>query len=107
VSIDLQTTRPFGGRIFVKGYSQDANCMLNGSGAKVHGFSINFDQCGLRRTRELNGVGVSATVVVSFHPIFITKADRAYKVSCFYMEARKTLGQNLEVSEMTTVSFFV
>ncbi|KAI6237405.1 Cuticlin-1 [Aphelenchoides besseyi] len=102
VSIDLQTTKSFSGRIFVKGYSQDANCMLNGSGGKVHGFSINFDQCGLRRTRELNGVGVSATVVISFHPIFITKADRAYKVNCFYMEARKTVNQNLEVSALTT-----
>ncbi|KAI6225526.1 Cuticlin-1 [Aphelenchoides fujianensis] len=92
VSIDLQTTN----------YSQDPNCALNGSGGKVHGFSINFDQCGLRRSRELNGVAVSATVVISFHPIFITKSDRAYKVNCFYMEARKTVGQNLEVSSLTT-----
>ncbi|CAD5223458.1 unnamed protein product [Bursaphelenchus okinawaensis] len=102
VSIDFTTSREFSGRIFVKGYSQDTSCSLNGSGAKIHGFSINFDQCGLRRNREMNGVSIAATVVVSFHPIFITKADRAYKVNCFYMEARKTVNQNLEVSAITT-----
>lgn len=61
VSIDLQTSRAFSGRIFVKGYSQDPNCALQGSGAKVHGFSINFDQVSL----SAKDIGAGVTSVLS------------------------------------------
>ena len=43
------------------------------------------------------GVFVETTVVVSFHPNFLTKVDRAYTVQCFYMEADKTVNIDLEV----------
>ena len=69
LSIDLKTAKAFGGRVFVKGFSQDSNCNLVGDGKSKFDFSIGFDNCGLRRTRELNGVSISATVVVSFHPV--------------------------------------
>lgn len=48
------------------------------------------------------GIFVTATVVISFHPLFITKVDRAYRVQCFYMEADKTVSTQIEVSEITT-----
>ncbi|KAH7710184.1 CUT-4 protein, partial [Aphelenchoides avenae] len=102
LSIDLETVGPFTGRIFVKGYSQDAGCRMAGDGSSKNAFSIHFDQCGLRRTREPTGVSISTTVVVSFHPIFITKIDRAYRLNCFYMEARKGVSQDLDVSMLTT-----
>lgn len=34
---------------------------------------------------------------------FITKVDRAYTVQCFYMEAEKTVSQQIEVSELSTL----
>uniref|UniRef100_A0A914Z254 ZP domain-containing protein n=1 Tax=Panagrolaimus superbus TaxID=310955 RepID=A0A914Z254_9BILA len=102
LSVDLKTAKAFGGRVFVKGFSQDSNCNIVGDGAAAFDFSINFDNCGLRRSREINGVSISATIVVSFHPIFITKVDRAYRLNCFYMESKKTLSQQLDVSELTT-----
>ncbi|KAE9548678.1 hypothetical protein FO519_008111 [Halicephalobus sp. NKZ332] len=102
LSVDFSTSKSFGGRVFVKGFSQDSNCNLVGDGKSKFDFSIGFDNCGLRRTREINGVSISATVVVSFHPIFITKVDRAYRVNCFYLETKKTLYQQLDVSELTT-----
>ena len=40
---------------------------------------------------------VETTVVVSFHPRFLTKVDRAYTVQCFYMEADKTVSTDIEV----------
>jgi hypothetical protein len=40
--------------------------------------------------------------VISFHPNFITKVDRAYTIQCFYMEADKTVSTGLEVSGITT-----
>ncbi|KAI1719556.1 zona pellucida-like domain-containing protein [Ditylenchus destructor] len=117
LSIDFQTQKAFTGRIFVKGYSQDKNCQLTKLPAggtesyatandrvndRVMGFSINFSQCGLRRNREMSGVSITTTVVVSFHPIFITKVDRAYRLNCFYQEARRTVSQDLDVSMLTT-----
>ncbi len=33
----------------------------------------------------------------------MTKVDRAYNVQCFYMEADKTVSQEIQVSDVTTV----
>ena len=41
-------------------------------------------------------------VVMSFHPSFLTKIDRAVRVQCFYMEADKTVSTDIEVSGLTT-----
>uniref|UniRef100_A0A914RMR6 ZP domain-containing protein n=1 Tax=Parascaris equorum TaxID=6256 RepID=A0A914RMR6_PAREQ len=70
----------------------------------VEGIELPFDTCNVARTRSLNprGVFVTTTVVISFHPQFITKVDRAYRIQCFYMEADKTVSTQLEVSEITT-----
>uniref|UniRef100_A0A7E4URW3 Peptidase A1 domain-containing protein n=1 Tax=Panagrellus redivivus TaxID=6233 RepID=A0A7E4URW3_PANRE len=102
ITIDFKAAKPFGGRVFVKGYSKDTNCNIVGDGNDGFSFSIGFDTCGLRRTRELNSISLSTTVVVSFHPIFITKVDRAYRVNCFYTEHKKTLQSQLDVADLTT-----
>lgn len=39
----------------------------------------------------------SATVIVSFHPVFITKVDKAYKIECFYGETDSQLDAQLNV----------
>lgn len=33
------------------------------------------------------GMMQTIVTVISFHKLFITKVDKAYKVQCFYMEA--------------------
>ncbi|PIO57820.1 hypothetical protein TELCIR_20760, partial [Teladorsagia circumcincta] len=70
----------------------------------VAGIELPFDSCNVARTRSLNprGVFVTTTVVVSFHPQFVTKVDRAYRIQCFYMEADKTVSTQIEVSDLTT-----
>ena len=45
---------------------------------------------------------MSTTVVISIHPRFLTKVDRAYTIQCFYMEADKTVSSDIEVSMITT-----
>ncbi|OZC10025.1 hypothetical protein X798_02871 [Onchocerca flexuosa] len=69
------------GRTFVKGYIQDSNCFQVGNHHEQHKFAIKFNQCGLRRSRE----------------IFLTKIDRAFRLNCFYMESSKTITQQLEI----------
>lgn len=72
---------------------------------QVAGIELPIDSCNVERSRSLNprGVFVTTVIVITFHPKFITKIDRAYRIQCFYMEADKSVSAQLEVSEMTTV----
>lgn len=44
----------------------------------------------------------SVTLVVSFHPMFVTKVDRAYHVKCFFEEAIRTITAGIDVSMIST-----
>lgn len=53
----------------------------------------------LVRQRSLNprGVSVVATIVVSFHPYFITKIDRMYRLQCFYRNINNSMTATVEM----------
>ncbi len=40
---------------------------------------------------------IMITVVISFHPLFVTKVDRAYNIRCFFMEKVEAVSQQLDV----------
>ncbi|CAG9530342.1 unnamed protein product [Cercopithifilaria johnstoni] len=71
-------------------------------------FSLKFGECNMRRQRTLNprGVAYAFTLIVSFHPIFETEVDRAYRVRCFFTESVKALEATIGVrtSEQSTSS---
>jgi hypothetical protein len=104
ITVNFNTRNPFEGHVYVKGLFDQAGCRSDEHGRQVAGIELPFDSCNVARTRSLNpkGVFVTTTVVISFHPQFVTKVDRAYRVQCFYMEAEKTVSAQLEVSEITT-----
>ncbi|CAJ0931971.1 unnamed protein product, partial [Mesorhabditis belari] len=104
VIINFNTRNKFEGQVYVKGLHDKDECKNTEGGRQVAGIELPFDTCNVARTRSLNpkGIFVTTTVVISFHPQFITKVDRAYRIQCFYMEADKTVSTQLEVSEMTT-----
>uniref|UniRef100_A0A914PIA9 ZP domain-containing protein n=1 Tax=Panagrolaimus davidi TaxID=227884 RepID=A0A914PIA9_9BILA len=62
--------------------------------------------CNMRRSRKISpeerGIEQSITIIISFHNTFITKVDRAYRCTCFYMEADKVVTSKLDVSEIPT-----
>lgn len=60
----------------------------------------------LGRQRSLNprGVSVIATIVVSFHPFFITKIDRMYRLQCFYRNINNGIAATVE---MVKAGFYV
>ena len=75
-------------------------CRVTGDRSRSIGqIELDFSTCGVSRERSLEpkGVFVRSTVVISFHPRFLTKVDRAYTVQCFYMEADKTVSTEIEV----------
>jgi hypothetical protein len=104
ITINLNTRNPFEGHVYVKGLFEMEGCRSDEGGRQVAGIELPFDQCNVGRTRSLNpkGVFVTTTVVIQFHPQFVTKVDRAYRIQCFYMEADKTVSTQIEVSELTT-----
>ncbi|CAI4222324.1 unnamed protein product [Auanema sp. JU1783] len=104
VIVNFNTRNPFEGHVFVKGLFDQSDCRNNEGGRQVAGITLPFDSCNVARTRSLNprGIFVSVTIVISFHPQFVTKVDRAYRIQCFYMEADKTVSSNIEVSDLTT-----
>jgi len=104
ITINFNTQNNFDGHVYGKGLYDQSGCRNDEGGRQVAGIELPFDTCNVARTRSLNprGVFVSTTVVISFHPQFVTKVDRAYRVQCFYMEADKTVSTDIEVSEITT-----
>lgn len=104
ITVNFNTRNAFEGHVYVKGLFDQQECRSDEHGRQVAGIELPFDSCNVARTRSLNpkGVFVTTTVVISFHPQFVTKVDRAYRVQCFYMEADKTVSAQIEVSDITT-----
>lgn len=104
VTVNFNTRNAFDGHVYVKGLFDKQECRSDEHGRQVAGIELPFDSCNVARTRSLNpkGVFVSTTVVIQFHPQFVTKVDRAYRIQCFYMEADKTVSAQIEVSDLTT-----
>uniref|UniRef100_A0A0N4ZC14 ZP domain-containing protein n=1 Tax=Parastrongyloides trichosuri TaxID=131310 RepID=A0A0N4ZC14_PARTI len=106
IAVNFKTKKKFEGHVFVKGMYDQKNCRNDEIGKVSASIEIPFDMCNVVKTRSLNpkGIFVSNTIVISFHPKFITKTDKAYRIQCFYMENDKTVSTNIEVSDMTTIS---
>uniref|UniRef100_A0A915DJ70 ZP domain-containing protein n=1 Tax=Ditylenchus dipsaci TaxID=166011 RepID=A0A915DJ70_9BILA len=43
------------------------------------------------------GIFISTSLIVAFHPEFLTKFDRVYKVQCYYMEMENVLEKEITV----------
>uniref|UniRef100_A0A914GRY9 ZP domain-containing protein n=1 Tax=Globodera rostochiensis TaxID=31243 RepID=A0A914GRY9_GLORO len=108
IRLTFRTQRPFTGRIFVKGMVENDKCVKNyqQNGRTQSDFELTNGQCNMRRSRKLGpeqrGVEQSITIIISFHDIFITKVDRAYRCTCFYMEADKVVTNRFDVSMIPT-----
>uniref|UniRef100_A0A915L1K0 ZP domain-containing protein n=1 Tax=Romanomermis culicivorax TaxID=13658 RepID=A0A915L1K0_ROMCU len=67
-------------------------------------FHFPYDSCGVRRERSAKPVGIAmfTTVVVTFHPIFVTKVDRAFSIRCLFVHSEKTVFTDLIVRHPET-----
>ncbi|KFD48119.1 hypothetical protein M514_11000 [Trichuris suis] len=109
IALHFRTKEPFRGKVFVKGHFLSPECQVSWndsnsrqpqSGGTIW---VKHGRCGMHRLRMMNphGVQFSNVIVVSFHPVFITRMDRAYHVKCDYMETRKSVAFNMDVSPLT------
>uniref|UniRef100_A0A5S6Q6X9 ZP domain-containing protein n=1 Tax=Trichuris muris TaxID=70415 RepID=A0A5S6Q6X9_TRIMR len=107
VAMELTMAKPFTGRIFVKGMADRSECAKDFRGAKDSTvvYELRNGDCNMNKQRRIGpqrGIEQSMTVVVSFHDTFITKMDRAYRCTCFFMEAEKAVTSDFEVSDLAT-----
>ncbi|KAF8368071.1 cutl-6 [Pristionchus pacificus] len=105
LALDIVTSKPFRGNIFVKGRAKDKSCRQSYANNGTNSYSLPLGKCGMQRLRSANprGVNFVVTVIVSFHPAgFITKNDRAFHVRCFYMEPDEIVTSSIDVSGIPT-----
>ncbi|KFD57905.1 hypothetical protein M514_01138 [Trichuris suis] len=112
IKISLRTGQPFQGRMFIRGNSQRAECSKDfarhpGVDNKTNiEMVMDYNACGTERIRSLSpkGVTYASTVVVQFHPIFITHGDRSFHIRCFYAELDTTVTSQFEVGRIPTTA---
>ncbi|KAK0397072.1 hypothetical protein QR680_001967 [Steinernema hermaphroditum] len=104
LTVNFNTEKEFEGHVYVKGHYEDPACRVDATLQNRVNMSIPFTSCDVRRQRSSNpkGLYVSVTMIITFHPMFITKIDKSYNVQCFYTELDKTVNTQLDVSALQT-----
>ncbi|KAL7080440.1 hypothetical protein ACQ4LE_000689, partial [Meloidogyne hapla] len=54
------------------------------------------------RERRPHGMSYSIVLIVNFHPRFVTRVDRAFKILCSYQHTERPVGTDLEVGTVPT-----
>ncbi|KAK6112580.1 Zona pellucida-like domain family protein [Brugia pahangi] len=110
IELVFRTKREFRGKIFVKGHYSNPNCRVDygkttlDSRNSVGGIILSHGQCDMNRQRMIQpeGMQFSTILVISFHPLFITKLDRAFHIRCMYREIVHAVSSGIEVSAIAT-----
>ncbi|KHN76659.1 Cuticlin-1 [Toxocara canis] len=86
-------------RAFVKERSEDAACSHLYSHNNEHNalvFQIPLGACNIRRKQQsASRFSFSTTVYFSFHPIFVSKDDVAYRITCDYAQQIPEIKRNV------------
>ncbi|VIO91254.1 Uncharacterized protein BM_BM10691 [Brugia malayi] len=90
VEIIVSTVNPFYGHLYVPGYFHVPECAAtaqNSSSREIR-FSIDLTSCNIQKQIKQNLMGTlfETNVLLKFHPSYNTKADKVFKVQCFYPE---------------------
>ncbi|EFO89922.1 CRE-CUTL-11 protein [Caenorhabditis remanei] len=110
-TIDMQfrTKKQFNGKVYVKGSYNRPECRVDYStkdqfGRPVGGIKLNHGACNMDRQRMIapEGMMFSTVLIISFHPLFLTRMDKAYHIRCMYKEAARTVTAAIDVSNLPT-----
>ncbi|CAB3408754.1 unnamed protein product [Caenorhabditis bovis] len=107
IRVNVNTEHPFTGRIYVDGESDKQHCVHRSEDShEGQQFGIPIGACNMRRQRTLHprGIAFSFTMIVSFHPFFVTGMDRAFSIRCFFLESIKGLNAEIDVGTLAPQS---
>uniref|UniRef100_A0A8R1XSY3 ZP domain-containing protein n=1 Tax=Onchocerca volvulus TaxID=6282 RepID=A0A8R1XSY3_ONCVO len=110
IELAFKTKREFRGKVFVKGHYSNPNCRVDygktilDSRIPLGGITLSHGQCNMNRQRMIKpeGMQFSTVLIISFHPLFITRLDRAFHIRCMYREVVRVVTSGIEVSAIAT-----
>ncbi|CEF62430.1 Zona pellucida domain-containing protein [Strongyloides ratti] len=111
IEMRFKTKNKFMGKVYVRGHYNNPECKVDYAqasleGLPIDGIKLHHGSCDMDRQRVLKpgGMQFSTVLVISFHPLFITKTDRAFNINCLYRESETKVQSELEVSQLQTES---
>lgn len=105
VDFNVQTEKPFVGRIYAEGFQGRSGCAIQAftpMGTNVS-LRLSTQDCGMqnqRMTEPIRGMAFTVSLIVSFHGVFITKVDRAYKLQCYHEQEQAKVTKGIEISAL-------
>uniref|UniRef100_A0A915MED6 ZP domain-containing protein n=1 Tax=Meloidogyne javanica TaxID=6303 RepID=A0A915MED6_MELJA len=99
VEFSIKTKNTFRGNIYVQGQFGLTECRREfyNNDAPQAGIEVRLNDCGMIRERRPHGMSYSIVLIVNFHPRFVTRVDRAFKILCSYQHTERPVGTDLEV----------
>ncbi|KAF7637016.1 ZP domain-containing protein [Meloidogyne graminicola] len=104
VEFSIRTKNSFRGNVYVQGQFGLSECRREfyNNDLSQAGIEIRLNDCGMIKERRPHGMSYSINLIVNFHPRFVTKVDRAYKILCSYQHTERPVGTDLEVGTVPT-----
>ncbi|KAL3077957.1 hypothetical protein niasHT_033175 [Heterodera trifolii] len=102
VEFSINTRNPFRGNLYVQGEFGLAECRREfyNNEAPFASLEVRLGDCGMIREKRPHGMSYSLILITNFHPRFVTRVDRAYKIFCAYQQAERPVGVDLEVGSV-------
>ncbi|VDM44907.1 unnamed protein product [Toxocara canis] len=104
IEVRFDTRNTFKGLVFVEDHLTEPECRSApveevGERGRNASLRLGFKGCGVerRRSKDPRGIFIVVSLIVAFHPEFLTKIDRVYVVQCFYMEMEKILEKEIQI----------
>uniref|UniRef100_A0A915N4A2 ZP domain-containing protein n=1 Tax=Meloidogyne javanica TaxID=6303 RepID=A0A915N4A2_MELJA len=91
VEFSIKTKNTFRGNIYVQGQFGLTECRREfyNNDAPQAGIEVRLNDCGMIRERRPHGMSYSIVLIVNFHPRFVTRVDRAFKILCSYQHTER------------------
>ncbi|KRZ70475.1 Cuticlin-1, partial [Trichinella papuae] len=110
IGMKVKTKHPFEGSLYLKNWRRKQGCFAEAvsegnvtkSSASLSIPLADLAQCGMefQRNQQNGDLTVRGVWVVSFHPLFITKVDRAFDVLCIFKQNEVNMKSQLTVRQV-------